>query len=367
MSANSNNNHLSDPPASISKEIKPFIARANELATVNLPISYFCQLYAAQLILDKKLHQNNALVTGYISELLDNIEQLKSSASAELLELINNEEKGLAYVQNFAFDVFNNLNNQVETQSVTKATALGFIASISFLQLIKLWKDDDSEVVVDINQRIKYAKFHAARILKSLKNGEDPNEYEPPKPKATNDDDEVEDSIKKLENQLAAEGVEDTTESEPKAVDNVALGKDEDDISHSLKDDFALVEQPSNSSPTPIFPTVSSDLLRLPASTSVSPPSTIPPPATKPEVPPSSISKSPIVPATPAPAKTTLPVQVQRHEPLSKESIHDILEESEVISKAQKHAKYAISALNYEDKTTAIEELRQALSLLEGH
>jgi len=37
---------------------------------------------------------------------------------------------------------------------------------------------------------------------------------------------------------------------------------------------------------------------------------------------------------------------------------------AEIIAKAQKHAKWAISALNYDDVETAVKELRGALKLL---
>jgi vacuolar protein sorting-associated protein VTA1 len=38
--------------------------------------------------------------------------------------------------------------------------------------------------------------------------------------------------------------------------------------------------------------------------------------------------------------------------------------EPEVLGKVQKHAKYALSALNFEDLDTAREELKKALRLL---
>lgn len=37
-----------------------------------------------------------------------------------------------------------------------------------------------------------------------------------------------------------------------------------------------------------------------------------------------------------------------------------------VVSRAQKHCKYAISALDYEDKKTAEKELRAALALIQS-
>lgn len=41
-----------------------------------------------------------------------------------------------------------------------------------------------------------------------------------------------------------------------------------------------------------------------------------------------------------------------------------VLDEDALIKQAQKHAKFAISALNYEDKETALKELQAAMDLL---
>lgn len=40
------------------------------------------------------------------------------------------------------------------------------------------------------------------------------------------------------------------------------------------------------------------------------------------------------------------------------------MNQADIVSNVQKHAKYAISALNYEDTDTATEELTKALELL---
>jgi vacuolar protein sorting-associated protein VTA1 len=41
-----------------------------------------------------------------------------------------------------------------------------------------------------------------------------------------------------------------------------------------------------------------------------------------------------------------------------------VVVDDEAIAKAQKHARWAISALNYEDIETAVKELREALGTL---
>lgn len=53
----------------------------------------------------------------------------------------------------------------------SKQTAETFQAASTFLELLQIW----GPLEPDIQQKIKFAKFHALRIVKALKAGEDPN------------------------------------------------------------------------------------------------------------------------------------------------------------------------------------------------
>ncbi|GME84522.1 unnamed protein product [Ambrosiozyma monospora] len=55
-----------------------------------------------------------------------------------------------------------------------------------------------------------------------------------------------------------------------------------------------------------------------------------------------------------------------RHSSVTKQDVEQMMRNDEIISLAQKKAKFAISALNYEDVETAIKELQEALKLLKG-
>jgi len=83
-----------------------------------------------------------------------------------------------------------------------------------------------------------------------------------------------------------------------------------------------------------------------------------PPQPPRPQVPQASIYKSVAVP-NPAviPIPITVPVQTAVGKPVYNT-------DDEAIAKAQKHARWAISALNFEDAETAVKELRAALQTL---
>jgi len=78
---------------------------------------------------------------------------------------------GKAYVEQFGLETFTRADNAVRANKASKQTAETFQASSTFLELLQIW----GPLEPDIQQKIKFAKFHALRIVKALKAGEDPN------------------------------------------------------------------------------------------------------------------------------------------------------------------------------------------------
>lgn len=81
------------------------------------------------------------------------------------------------------------------------------------------------------------------------------------------------------------------------------------------------------------------------------------PPPPQPQWQPAPVVAAPIPPSAPQPAPQ--PIQPQRQLKNSELNTDDV-----AIAKAQKHARWAISALNFEDAETAVRELRDALKTL---
>lgn len=67
-------------------------------------------------------------------------------------------------------------------------------------------------------------------------------------------------------------------------------------------------------------------------------------------------------PPAPAPVPAQEPTGYHHH--LTKREVQSILDQSELITVVQKHCKFAISALTYEDMKTAMKELTTAMDLL---
>jgi vacuolar protein sorting-associated protein VTA1 len=272
-----------------------------------------------------------------------------------------------------------------------------FDAAATFFHLVNIWGPPDQET----QQKIKYAKWNAARIIKALKEGKDPNESNPkPEPVAQQPALDPEDP--------EVQGLEATTPAPlPPNPRNVTV---EDAADHDVARDAAgvsLPHSPASTAPSdglqlPGVPTHLSDpqpSLQPPGyfddhsmPSPMSPPSHDPaghqssshsnaPPKTwaptpPPQAPHSSFAPPPSAPAAQGPqhrqaATPAAPPAAHLAKPAippPSASIPAAVPVTEVdeaaMVLAQKHAKWAISALNFEDVNTAITELRRALQSL---
>lgn len=283
--------------------------------------------------------------------------------------------------------------------SFHRQTADTFLAAATFLELCQIWGDIDP----DITSKIKFAKYHAIRIAKAIKNGEDPNLSNPVVKDQTADSD-----IQPLDaNDPEVQALQGTggRERQP-SVEEVP--DEADGLQRSLAQQSILDESlhPSRSSSlprppatdtskaddlpavpsAPELPSAPSDLT-LPQTPSVLPdtPKTFtnlptefqsfPPPAVvqmskegdpseKPPLPPS-IAQQPAISRAPAPALAPVPVAGTATVPsVAQSSRYDLTADDQAITQAQKHARWAVSALSFDDVPTAIKELKNALRQL---
>ncbi|KAK9448480.1 Vta1 like-domain-containing protein [Limtongia smithiae] len=344
---------LPNPPASL-KFIQAYIARARELQNVQPIVSYYCKYYAIEKALASKVHLKDPDAADYITKLLDIVETEKTGFGEN--ELITDDVVAQAYLEKFAATVFAKADKDIINKTCTKHTASNLLAASSLLEILYLFTETDDELA----KQVRFCKFHAARILQAYRNGEDPNDYEPPA----------------VETASAAQN---SFASPPPPISPAATG----------------VPPSASSLPPPTSEfnnlSVSDSSLRQPSappsSLSSAPPSAPPPHEYRPAVSPlphptaspapSSYSSSTTTPqpytgtstpgtnpyATAPPPVTAQPYHHQQ-EHVSKAEITNIVDEAERFQLAQKHARYAISALNYEDVDTAIKELKTSLKLL---
>lgn len=333
-----------------------FLKRAAELQTVKPLAAYHCKLYAVQCILEKGAHLDDPAVGEQIGVFLNEIELLKPQLDQEI---INDRQRAFDYMFGFASSVFKGGFNQIQAHSVTKSTILEFKAALDFLKVLNLWPDLVEEKKTEIDKMVKYSKFHLARILKAFKANEDPNDYITP------------DEETQLQTQAFVPQEEEAKE-ETSLLPNVPSDINENsnqDIQIPFTDasEINLPKAPENIKGELALPTApvlikgQKNKLGLPTAPGLS---QSPSPETEDEI----VQKQTISISKPPPKPITKKsdLNTSNGRVMTREEVEKVWKRDEVIAMAQKKAKFAIGALNYEDIETAVNELTQALNLLKS-
>lgn len=332
----------SKPPAAVAF-VQPLLQRASEVEQVEPVIAYYCRLHAVALILETKLHQSNDEVAEYVGRLLGQIEDDKQNNSVlnmpPVRELLNSDDKAKAYVNAFARKIYAKAARDLVEFHVTQKTGQAFFAASTFLSLTQMFGPLDA----DTAEKIKLAKYHAANILSAVKKGEDPNARY-----INMEIDVVGDvgDVGKLSEQKDDEHLDDLAPQSPLLP----------------QENAPATEPPQNARSEPIDPRslgLSNLPDALPAPGSSSPQrehrSRNEINATAPDR--AAPASGPVKPAStkPMPGETAI---------YTKSKLEQVAKQAEATTLAQKHAKYAISALNYDDFKTAEKELLEALEVV---
>lgn len=199
--------------------IQPFATRAAQLEKYRPIVSYWvmrltahtiqpycrangrqCEYYILQQILARDLHTTDSECQTYAIHLMDKLESFKSANSTN--DAITDDVAAKAYMENFAGDTFERADRQQREGKVSRQTADTFMAAGTFIEVLGIWGGEGG-VEREWREKGKYAKFHAVRIAKAIKAGQDPNETNPvveePPAAAQEGEDGIEEELRALE------------------------------------------------------------------------------------------------------------------------------------------------------------------------
>ncbi|KAF8527841.1 Vta1 like-domain-containing protein [Hysterangium stoloniferum] len=164
------------------KSLTPYFQRAQELRTKDPVMAYWCTFYAVQEGITTK-PQN----TQFLMHILNALEHMKGTLSDN--EAVVNNSMGAAYIEDFALRVFNMADNEDRKGLATRSTAKKFLASANFLEVLRVFeKPLDADVIlttIQIIEKIRYAKWKAADLAKAFREGRKPTPGDidaPPRP-----------------------------------------------------------------------------------------------------------------------------------------------------------------------------------------
>lgn len=318
------------------------VATAKDFDKVGLGIiGYYLQLYAVELILSEE--DRSQEMTALATELLDTIEAFKKEIGGEseaedsdkslhvMNMLIHDQEKAKIYMLNFTMSLYNEKLKQLKDGPWDVMLKRSLWCCIDlFSCILHLWKENISETSTNsLQKRIKYCKIYLSKLAKGEIGSSDEKTLDyadfADDSEETKDED-VDHQTSDLENNNndKVEGLvpkDQTTSYEP--VDEVPEFIDADSVNEEEqtvdKNEDAIIKDEQQVVKKEV------DLTR------------------------------PSAPSEPAAAE---------HKSYTKDELTKIMDRASKIEQIQKLAKYAISALNYEDLPTAKDELTKALDLL---
>ncbi|KAK1145937.1 hypothetical protein N8T08_003884 [Aspergillus melleus] len=401
---------MSNIPAGLkSADIGRFAVRAAQLERVKPVIAYWCNFWIVNQIIEKGLHSDDE-VKLYTTNLVDKLETFKEENPDN--DTVTDAVAANAYVEEFGLEVFARAEATMRANKVTKQTADTFQAAATFLELCQIWHALEPELAV----KIKFAKYHALRIAKAIKAGEDPNMTNPVieednlEPKE--DDPEVQAIVQSLppadpenlpgQQQPSVEEAPDESSAQPSGstptLPQVPTAfADSRPIQHNApspgmdvdNDQGAPLNLPSapgtfaSSASAPTLPDTPTQIGRHHSSGDPNAFQSFPPPSSSPDRSPtgtsfdakafynSNRSTPPLAQPSPEPLPVVSrpapqPMPSAAHIPVAStpSSANASAVDDNAIAQAQKHARWAVSALTFDDVDTAIKELKNSLKQL---
>ncbi|XP_059048415.1 vacuolar protein sorting-associated protein VTA1 homolog [Achroia grisella] len=308
-------NEIPECPPSL-KSIQHYLKTAAEHDTRDPVVAYWCRLHALQVGL-KLTSKKTPEETKVLMALMDWLEEAKKINKDN--EAVSNEVAAQAHLENYALKLFMYADKQDREQNYGKNVVKAFYTAGMIYDVLTTF----GELTDEATQNRKYAKWKAAYIHNCLKNGETPV----PGPMQSEDGDQT--------NEGSADNSQDTTTT-PQVpgflpVTPATLPIMPSNFNNSLPDPNTAMRAASQLPPVPYTP-------------DPNPGGFVPyDPSEQPQPPqPSALYGD----------NTSFVAQLTPDQ----------------IAKAQKYCKWASSALNYDDVKTAINNLRNALELLQtGH
>ncbi|CCG81698.1 Putative uncharacterized protein [Taphrina deformans PYCC 5710] len=319
------------------KSLTSIVARANELESLEPAVSYWARYWVVQKSMELQKTQRSSKVETYLLYVLDVLEAMKTK-HAGMLEL-ESFASGKAKVEAFALQIFDNADREEKARNATRNTSLKFLAAATFLEVCQVFGQPEKDLV----DKRKYAKVQAMRIQSAIAAGKDPNtrrssaRAHPTDAAPTAEESaELDVLLSQSPSPLPSGSVTSPTIEEASVMDsgtNKLLTEHENiTVSGAVDGNYFFpaegdmgglgVQAPDAQLGETIHAIEQKKL------------------GTHPEAGPEESSTNP--------ASRTINVPLDQ----------------DTIDSAQKHAKWAISALNYEDIATAISELRKALDCL---
>ncbi|KAJ0026988.1 hypothetical protein NQD34_017988 [Periophthalmus magnuspinnatus] len=315
------------------KAVQHHLRTAQEHEKRDPVVAYYCRLYAMQT--GMKLDSKTPECRQFLVKLMDQLETMKKELKNE--ESITQEVVGNAHIENYALKMFLYADNEDRAGRFHKNMIKSFYTASLLFDVLVVFGELSEENI----QHRKYARWKATYIHNCLKNGETPQSG----PIGMEDDEEA-----------GEEGAIGFSAPGPSFYGSFRGGAPSQNYEDQgfgagpgADPGIGFSAGPPPSGPPSGPPSINYNNIHVPpgAHAPANTPAELPPPSEPPK---------------PVPTPRTLPAV----DPglLNAQPQGGVSLSAEDFTRAQKYCKYAGSALQYEDVSTAIQNLQKALKLL---
>ncbi|KAJ2618343.1 hypothetical protein EV177_000062 [Coemansia sp. RSA 1804] len=159
------------------RDLAPYLQRAHEVAKVDPVVSYFSKYYAVRVGItgggsssgsggDRTSTKESQ---AYLAGLMDQLEDEKKRLGAD--ESMRDDGAASRHCATFALRVFAKADTEDREMRATRTTARNFIVASQFLQIVAAF----GPLPDDVAEKIRYAKWRAAEILRAIREGRQPS------------------------------------------------------------------------------------------------------------------------------------------------------------------------------------------------
>ncbi|XP_061785878.1 vacuolar protein sorting-associated protein VTA1 homolog [Nerophis lumbriciformis] len=308
------------------KAVQHHLRTAQEHEQRDPVVSYYCRLYAMQT--GMKLDSKSPECRKFLVKLMDQLESMKKELSDN--DSISQEVVGNAHIENYALKMFLYADNEDRAGRFHKNMIKSFYTASLLLDVLSVFGELSDENI----QHRKYARWKATYIHNCLKSGETPQAG----PIGMNLEEEAD----------GDEGFSGQTFSQGGSFRGGASSQNQN-FSEVSAPDFGFAAGPELGPSAPNSANYNNIHIPPGAHAPANTPAELPPPS-------DAVKPVPMSRAAPTVDPPSLLNTTQHH--------GDVHLSPEDFTLAQKYCKYAGSALQYEDVSTAIQNLQKALKLL---
>ena len=291
------------------KALTPFLQRADEMSRADPKVAYYCRMYAVEE--GMRATERSSELSKLLGELLEQLEATKAAA-----QLAETREEDELYLENFALKLFAKADKADRAGARDARTAKLFYVSSVFIEILNQF----GPVEQDVGEKQRYAAWRGAELSGCARDGRVP----PPPPDDTRGG--------------GGGGGGGANETKSEGANETQTQREEKTNGDGDETDKGEPSAPAWLPPAPHHP--------------VSPPSA--PPMSPPTARAFAHAPPTVVARTGAPPPPNLPPPNYNTDNISVARVAD----------AQMHAKFAVSALGFEDVHTAVDNLKKALALL---